>query len=211
MFTYGVSCSIGKVLITMGFQENLRKFREAQGITAKDFAAKVGLKYGTYFSYETAGKEPKLETLCKIAAALHVSIDELLGYDYSPTDKNISLCRDLGVTAAKGDGFVDVPAYNLDGLAPDVFNAFVEYAHEKALPSAAPHFQALIESDFDYFQLLYSLLNDKGFSVSAGTLAQGFDYIKAFRRQGAFLNLSAAERAEKIVEILKAHGLYPVE
>ena len=195
----------------ISFQENLKRFRERAGITAKDFAALLGIKYTTYMAYENEGREPKQEALCKIAAALHVSIDELLGYNYSPTDKSISLCRALGVTAVKGDGFVDVPAYNLDGLAPDVFNAFVEYAHEKALPSAAPHFQALIESDFDYFQLLYSLLNDKGFSVSAGALAQGFDYIKAFRRQGAFLNLSAAEHAEKVVEILKAHGLYPVE
>ena len=195
----------------MGFQENLRRYREATRLTAKDFAKKAGIGYNTYVNYENSGVEPKYDTLIKLAAALNVTTDQLLGYDYSPTDKSISLCRALGVTAIKGDGFVDVPAYNLDGLAPDVFNAFVEYAHEKALPSAAPHFQALIESDFDYFQLLYSLLNDKGFSVSAGTLAQGFDYIKAFRRQGAFLNLSAAECAEKVVEILKAHGLYPVE
>ena len=195
----------------MGFQENLRRYREATRLTAKDFAKKAGIGYNTYVNYENSGVEPKYDTLIKLAAALNVTTDQLLGYDYSPTDKSISLCRALGVTAVKGDGFVDVPAYNLDGLAPDVFNAFVEYAHEKALPSAAPHFQALIESDFDYFQLLYSLLNDKGFSVSAGTLAQGFDYIKAFRRQGAFLNLSAAERAEKVVEILKAHDLYPVE
>lgn len=195
----------------MTFAKNLRDTRTRSLMTRKEMAEKVGVSLSTYTNYEAGNRSPGLEMLPKLAAALNVSVDFLLGYDYSPTDKNISLCRALGVTAVKGDGFVDVPAYNLDGLAPDVFNAFVEYAHEKALPSAAPHFQALIESDFDYFQLLYSLLNDKGFSVSAGTLAQGFDYIKAFRRQGAFLNLSAAERAEKVVEILKAHDLYPVE
>lgn len=195
----------------MTFAKNLRDTRTRSLMTRKEMAEKVGVSLSTYTNYEAGNRSPGLDMLPKLAAALNVSVDFLLGYDYSPTDKSISLCRALGVTAAKGDGFVDVPAYNLDGLAPDVFNAFVEYAHEKALPSAAPHFQALIESDFDYFQLLYSLLNGKGFSVSAGTLAQGFDYIKAFRRQGAFLNLSAAERAEKVVEILKAHGLYPVE
>ena len=62
----------------MGFKENLRKYREASGLTAKDFAATIGLNYGTYISYETAGKEPRYDTLKKIAAALHVSIDTLL-------------------------------------------------------------------------------------------------------------------------------------
>ena len=64
----------------MGFQENLRQYRDAAGLTAKDFAALIGIKYSTYISYEAAGKEPKYDTLQKIAAALHVSIDELLGY-----------------------------------------------------------------------------------------------------------------------------------
>ena len=66
----------------MGFQDKLRYYRERSGISGKDFAAQLGIKYGTYNSYESAGKEPKYDTLCKIAAALHVSIDELL--DYQP-------------------------------------------------------------------------------------------------------------------------------
>lgn len=69
------------------FQENLKKYRERLGITAKDFAAEVGIKYGTYISYETAGKEPKYDTLCKIASALHVSIDDLLGYKVDNMNK----------------------------------------------------------------------------------------------------------------------------
>lgn len=64
----------------MGFQENLRRYREGLGLTAKDFAKKAGIGYNTYVNYENAGVEPKFETLIKIAAALHVSIDELLDY-----------------------------------------------------------------------------------------------------------------------------------
>lgn len=69
------------------FQTNLRKYRVGLGITAKDFAAKIGINYTTYANYENRGKEPKFDTLCKIAAALHVSIDELLGFE--PERKNI--------------------------------------------------------------------------------------------------------------------------
>lgn len=62
----------------MNFQSNLRKYREGLGITAKDFAKQLGINYTTYANYENQGREPKYETLCKIAAALHVSIDDLL-------------------------------------------------------------------------------------------------------------------------------------
>lgn len=62
------------------FQENLKKYRERLGISAKDFAAQIGVKYSTFSNYENQGREPKYDTLCKIAAALHVSIDDLLGY-----------------------------------------------------------------------------------------------------------------------------------
>ena len=65
----------------MSFQDNLRMYRERLGVNAKDFAAQLGIKYTTYAGYENQGKEPKYETLCKIAAALHVSIDELVGYE----------------------------------------------------------------------------------------------------------------------------------
>lgn len=100
----------------MGFQENLRKFREAQGITAKDFAAKVGLKYGTYFSYETAGKEPKLETLCKIAAALHVTIDNLLGYSIPSVEIQANIARRAGIDVKEKGGFYSA------SLPQDVYN-----------------------------------------------------------------------------------------
>lgn len=66
----------------MSFQDNLRQYREKAGINAKDFAAQLGIKYTTYTAYENQGREPKYDVLCKIAAALHVSIDELM--DYKP-------------------------------------------------------------------------------------------------------------------------------
>lgn len=64
----------------MGFKENLKQYREGLGITAKDFARQIGVRYTTYVNYENVGTEPKYETLIKIATALHVSIDDLLDY-----------------------------------------------------------------------------------------------------------------------------------
>ena len=65
----------------MTFQENLRHYREKAGYTqAKDFAAAIGVKYSTYIGYENQGREPKFDTLRRIAGALNVPIDTLLGF-----------------------------------------------------------------------------------------------------------------------------------
>ena len=61
------------------FAERLRIAREAAGMSGKELSEIVGIRYNAYMSYENQGKEPRQETLIKIAAALNVSIDELLG------------------------------------------------------------------------------------------------------------------------------------
>ena len=64
----------------MSFRENLKYYREKAGYkTAKDFSEALSLPYATYAAYENKNREPKYNTLCKIADLLHVSTDELLG------------------------------------------------------------------------------------------------------------------------------------
>ena len=64
----------------MSFQENLKYYREKAGYkTAKELADILNLPYNTYAGYESKGREPKYQMLCKIADLLHVSTDELLG------------------------------------------------------------------------------------------------------------------------------------
>ena len=66
----------------MSFQDNLRRAREKAGYeSAKDFSDRLGISYTTYMNYESKGREPKYDRLCEIAAALHVTTDELLGFD----------------------------------------------------------------------------------------------------------------------------------
>ncbi|WP_288165443.1 helix-turn-helix domain-containing protein, partial [Megamonas funiformis] len=64
----------------MSFQENLRYYREKAGYKqAKDFAEALNIPYSTYTGYEVRNREPKYETLCRIADLLQVSTDDLLG------------------------------------------------------------------------------------------------------------------------------------
>ena len=106
----------------MSFQDNLRMHREQLGITAKDFAAQLGINYGTYAGYETQGREPKYETLCKIAAALNVSIDDLLGYSTNKYEHYSALVRAVGYSLIdeREDGsIVIVNEFPGTDLSPD--------------------------------------------------------------------------------------------
>ena len=73
----------------MSFQENLKYYREKAGYkTAKELADILNLPYNTYAGYESKGREPKYQMLCKIADLLNVSTDELLGRENNILGKN---------------------------------------------------------------------------------------------------------------------------
>lgn len=71
--------SIKKRGVKMGFQENLRYYREKANLTPTEMAKYLNVAYNTYVGYEVRGREPKYDALCKIADLLNVSTDELLG------------------------------------------------------------------------------------------------------------------------------------
>ncbi len=61
------------------FGERLRAFRTAQGLTQQDLGDLVGVSKRAVCAYERNNSEPPVHVLVKIASALRVSIDELLG------------------------------------------------------------------------------------------------------------------------------------
>ena len=94
----------------MRFKDNLKKYREAAGYQqAKDFVAILGIGYTTYMGYENRGAWPSQENLIKIAMALHVSIDELLGYEGKDADWIESKLKPALCSTA----------INFDGIQPD--------------------------------------------------------------------------------------------
>lgn len=86
----------------MSFAQNLKIYREKAGYSsAKEFANTLGIAYTTYLPYENPskdkGREPKYETLLKIADALDVTVDELLGAKRSKLKKYTELCSLAGI------------------------------------------------------------------------------------------------------------------
>lgn len=71
----------------MKFSENLRRYREQAGFkSAKEFADLIGVQYSTYVNYENSDREPRFDIVSKIAKALNISIDQLMGFE-KPEDK----------------------------------------------------------------------------------------------------------------------------
>lgn len=104
----------------MQLNERLQQFRERAGYeNAKLFAKAIGMPYSTYSTYESGKSEPKATALIRIASALHVSVDDLLGYHVNDFDKAAALFHEtVGGQAVLNDNIVTFsglpPAEHLD-------------------------------------------------------------------------------------------------
>jgi transcriptional regulator with XRE-family HTH domain len=59
--------------------KNLKKYRAKKGWSQERLAREAGISYNTLIKIERGGiKNPKIETIIKIAKALSVSIDDLI-------------------------------------------------------------------------------------------------------------------------------------
>jgi transcriptional regulator with XRE-family HTH domain len=70
----------------MGFKENLRRLREAAGLTQTAMAEKAGVPFRSYQNWEAGVREPRIQALAALAAAVGVTVDELIreGPDAGP-------------------------------------------------------------------------------------------------------------------------------
>lgn len=60
------------------FAENLKNIRKERGFSQKEIAEKLGVSQPNYAQYETGKRNPKFETVKKIAAALGIDVYNLL-------------------------------------------------------------------------------------------------------------------------------------
>ena len=103
----------------MIFKERLKAYRLRAGFSlAKDFANTAGIPYSTYVTYEN-GSWPNETNLCKIAATLGVTTDELLGYSFNEYDKYKRMVQRAGF-------FVDDNSNHFEG-SPQDEQVFVFY------------------------------------------------------------------------------------
>lgn len=62
----------------MTLAENIKRLRESKGKTQKEVAAFMGISQQAYSQYESGKREPKFDTIRRIADAIGASMPELL-------------------------------------------------------------------------------------------------------------------------------------
>lgn len=67
------------------FNENLKEARLKSGLSQKDLSENIGVAKSTYSLLKAENAEPNVDTIKKIASALNVSADMLLGLEAEPT------------------------------------------------------------------------------------------------------------------------------
>ena len=91
------------------FTQNLKQLREARGLSRQELADMAGISSAAIGYYETGKREPQASTLVSIAAALHVSVDDLLGYHVDDFDKAAALFHEsTGKTATLDESGVTI-------------------------------------------------------------------------------------------------------
>ena len=74
--------------------ERIRNARKRAGMTQKELADRLGVQFQNVSSLERDERSPKFETLKKIAAALDVSVGELLGTDPQSDSRHRAIWQD---------------------------------------------------------------------------------------------------------------------
>lgn len=97
----------------MGIGSNLGKYRNRLNLTRKEVADKIGVSLSTYTNYEAGNRSPHVDLLPKLAAALQVSIDQLLGYTRPTMENEVYLIQWAGLEVKEEGGL-----YSLSGLKP---------------------------------------------------------------------------------------------
>lgn len=151
----------------MLLSERLQQLREKAGFeNAKAFANAMGMPYSTYSTYESGKSEPKAAALVKIAAALQVSVDDLLGYHVDDFDKAAALFREATGKTAKRNGdkvqIEDDPVWTRP-ISEKAFLAVMQEANDDFNKMRPAFVQTSIRNGIDrFYQMEYGESPFKG-------------------------------------------------
>lgn len=105
----------------------IRKYREARKMTMKQLSIKSGINLSTIKKYETDNRNPKLEQLEKIAAALDVSVFEFLDIEVKSISDIISLVNKMN-NATEIEWDIDNEKVSISFKNENINNSLKDYA-----------------------------------------------------------------------------------
>lgn len=134
------------------FNKNLKKLREASGVSIGDFADSLGLSRNTYIAYENQNREPSYAVLMKIADTLHVSIDDLIGREIGDYEILLSKCQQMGFLVLPDNTTKDAPSVNILYFYEDGREEAFHFAKDefieimKVIPNTQEYAQVYLEA-----------------------------------------------------------------
>ena len=92
--------------------ENLKAARKKSGMTQQEVADAIGVVQSAYKNYEQGNREPKGDTIVKIANLFHVTTDYLLGRNTDETSLLDTLAAEFNMSALEKkivDNYLSLP------------------------------------------------------------------------------------------------------
>lgn len=92
----------------------IKDLRENQGLTQRQVADMLSIKYSTYSNYESGKREPNLETLEAISKLYGCTVDYLMGISEVPYQTTITSDSAEDILKAKKDLISLIMASNIN-------------------------------------------------------------------------------------------------
>lgn len=103
------------MVINMNIGERIRQTRQLRGYSQQELASKIGISMNSLYHYEKNRKTPSAEVVAKLAEALGVSADYLLGLTDDPAPKE----KLFDISQYLSKDFISTPA-NLRRIAQEL-------------------------------------------------------------------------------------------
>lgn len=154
--------------------ENIRVLRKKLSLTQDQFAIRLGIKRSLVGAYEEGRAEPKLELLQKMAEVFSISVDDLIGKQFTGSDPTPTLSYSRGkdvvvvtVDSAQRDNIEFVP----HKAAAGYLNGYADTEYVKELP----HFSLPILKQGTY--RAFEISGDSMLPLMPGTVVIG-EYVE---------------------------------
>jgi transcriptional regulator with XRE-family HTH domain len=149
--------------------ENIRILRKRLSLTQDQFAQRLGIKRSLVGAYEEGRAEPRLELLQKMAEMFSITVDELIGQDYTtgdvpqPSYKRSKEVRIVTVDSMQRENIEFVPVKAAAGY----LNGFADTEYVKELPHF--HLPMLKQGSYRAFEIS----GDSMLPLMPGTIVVG--------------------------------------
>lgn len=135
------------------FQLRVKQLREEKGISQAKLAQDIGVTYGAVGNWESGTREPKFETVIKIADYFGVSIDYLLGRTDDPNMASdvIVSTADGKITSLEDAGLAREDLDRISGVIEDIRKKYssstTDEVHEDEPSVLAAHADGITEEE----------------------------------------------------------------